>query len=158
MGNLTENMTRLRGEVDALRGAREAFISDMICEVSTLLEHFSRARSDMARKGRRERETFVSEMRRQVTNMRKEAAESLTGACLAWCGKDLRKPLEVKLNKEPEVAKTSPAPVKEAAAQKEPEAQLKATTGPPKVKKVEPVVASMGPQKSKGKGLRKGSR
>ncbi|MDO8721182.1 MAG: hypothetical protein Q7J31_03030 [Syntrophales bacterium] len=158
MGNLTDDMTRLRGEVDALRsergalmqeltrGARnlastvsamqanfaaahaamakktseerEAFVADMIREVSSLLEDFSRIRGDMTRTGRNDREAFLLEMRRQVTGMRKETADDLAGARLAWRGQSPRKSRPAQLKKEPEiVALPTPPPVEEAAVE-----------------------------------------
>jgi len=154
MGNLTDDMTRLRGEVDALRsergalmqeltrGARdlaatvsamqsgfaaahtamakktseerEAFVADMIREVSSLLGDFSRMRGDMARTGRNDREAFLLEMRRRVTGMRKETADDLAGARLAWHGQGLKRRREVQLKKEPVVVEPVLPPVEEA--------------------------------------------
>jgi len=154
MGNLTDDMTRLRGEVDALRsergalmqeltrGARnlastvsamqanfaaahatmakktseerEAFVADMIREVSSLLEDFSRIRGDMTRTGRNDRQAFLLEMKRQVRGLRKETADDLTGARLAWRGRSSRKPRPVQLKKEAVVVKPISPPWEEA--------------------------------------------
>ena len=196
MGNLTDDMTRLRGEVDALRGARgalmqelaatvsamqsgfavahtamakktseerEAFVADMIREVSSLLGDFSRMRGDMARTGRNDREAFLLEMRRRVTGMRKETADDLAGARLAWHGQGLKRRREVQLKKEPEVVEPTPQPVEEAVTEKKqvvpPEVQLQATpeitekekVDTPQAKAPESVVDSMAFQKKKEK-------
>lgn len=157
MGKLTDDMTRLRGEIETLRGAREAllqelaqdarelttavsamqayfaaahtamakkssgereaFVAAMIDEVNSLLCEFSRDRNDMARKGRHDREAFLSEMRRQVTGMRKETADDMMGARLAWRGKSPGKSRPVPMKKKPVVVKPIPPPM-EAALKK----------------------------------------
>jgi len=203
MGNLTDDMTRLRGEVDALRsergalmqeltrGARdlaatvsamqsgfavahtamakktseerEAFVADMIREVSSLLGDFSRMRGDMARTGRNDREAFLLEMRRRVTGMRKETADDLAGARLAWHGQGLKRRREVQLKKEPEVVEPTPQPVEEAVTEKKQvvpsEVQLQATpeitekekVDTPQARAPKSVVDSMAFQKKKEK-------
>ncbi len=67
MGNLTEDMTRLRGEVDALRGAREALMQDLTrgaknlsATVSAMRADFSAAHAAMAKQTREERGAFVA--------------------------------------------------------------------------------------------------
>ena len=214
MGNLTDDMTRLRGEVDALRsdrgallqelrrgarelaymvsamradfaaahtamakqtrGAREAFVASMTCEVNYLLGVFSRDRDTMARKRRYDRGGFLAEMRRQVTSMRKEAADDLLGARLAWRGQIHGKPRPVQQKKAPE-SETPTLLVKEPRGEQEQKSALKtpmtamnkmpveamvAETAPatpvgvpPKVKAHEPVVNSIMFQKSKEKKM-----
>jgi len=178
MGNLTDDMTRLRGEVDALRsdrgalmndltrGARdlatavaamradftaahtamakktgeerEIFVAAMIDEVNSLLGEFSRDRNDMARKGRHDREVFLSEMRRQVTGLRKETADDLLGARLAWRGESPGKSRLVPMKKEPVVVKPISPPV-EAAREK--------TVAAPEIKTEKPPVTFKEPLK-----------
>ena len=67
MGNLTDDMTRLRGEVDALRGARgvlmNALISgarDLTKTVSAMRTDFTSTHAAMAKRTHGERETFVA--------------------------------------------------------------------------------------------------
>ncbi|MCX5821024.1 MAG: hypothetical protein NT047_14125 [Deltaproteobacteria bacterium] len=157
MGNLTDDMTRLRGEIETLRGAREAllqemardtrelttavsatqayfaaahtvmakktseereaFVAAMIDEVNSLLGEFSRDRNDKARKGRHDREVFLSEMRRQVMDLRKETADDLMGARLAWRGESPGKSRPVPMKKKQVVVKPILPPV-EAAPKK----------------------------------------
>ena len=157
MGNLIDDMTRLRGEVEALRsargalmndltrgtrdlttavaamradftsthaamakqtrGERETFVAAVIDEVSSLLGEFSRDRNDIARKGRDDRGVFLSEMRRQVTGLRKETADDMMGARLAWRGRSPGKSRPVPMKKKPVVVKPIPPPM-EAAREK----------------------------------------
>jgi hypothetical protein len=124
MGNLTDDMTRLRGKVDSLRrvrgammqdltdgardltaavaamradftfahaamakqtrGERDIFVGAMIDEVNSLLSVFFNARNDAARRGRHDREVFLSNVKKQVMGMCKETADDLMGARLAW--------------------------------------------------------------------------
>ncbi|MGB5159447.1 hypothetical protein [Desulfobacterium sp. N47] len=66
MGNLTNDMTRLRGEVDALRGDRGALMQDLArgsrdlaATVSAMRADFAAAHAAMAKQTRGEREAFV---------------------------------------------------------------------------------------------------
>ena len=52
MGNLTDDMTRLRGEVDALRSDRGAQLRDRVATVKTLLSDFTAYHTAMAKKNR----------------------------------------------------------------------------------------------------------
>ena len=94
MGNLTDDMTRLRGEVDALRGARGALMQDLArgakdlaSTVSAMQSDFAAAHATMARKTGRARATYVARIKRQVGRMRKENAADLAGASQVWFGK-----------------------------------------------------------------------
>ena len=93
MGNLTDDMTRLRGEVDALRGARGALMQeltrgarDLAATVSAMQSGFAAAHTAMAKKTRRERVSYVARINKQVGRMRKETAADLAGASRAWFG------------------------------------------------------------------------
>ncbi|MBU1185014.1 MAG: hypothetical protein KJ663_07530 [Proteobacteria bacterium] len=94
MGNLTDDMTRLRGEVDALRSDRGALMQDLArgakdlaSSVSAMQSGFSAAHATMAKKTGRARATYVSRIKRQVGRMRKENAADLAGASQVWFGK-----------------------------------------------------------------------
>lgn len=96
MGRLTDDMARLRGEIDNLRVARGALMrqltrgaGDLAQAVSAMTADFAKARSDMARSGRNDRETFLSGMRQQVAGLRQETADDLMGARLACDGHGL---------------------------------------------------------------------
>ena len=94
MGNLTDDMTRLRGEIDALRGARSALMKDLTrgagdlaATVSAMRADFSAAHIAMAKKAGRNRAAYVARIQKRVGRMRKETATDLEGARRAWFGK-----------------------------------------------------------------------
>ena len=94
MGNLTDDMTRLRGEVDALRGDRGALMQDLArgsrdlaATVSAMMVDFAAAHAAMARKTGRERTSYIAKINKQVGRMRRENASDLAGAARAWSGK-----------------------------------------------------------------------
>ena len=93
MGNLTDDMTRLRGEVDALRSDRGALMQDLArgakdlaSTVSAMQADFAAAHATMARKTGKARVTYVARIKRQVGRMRKENAADLAGASQVWFG------------------------------------------------------------------------
>jgi hypothetical protein len=76
MGNLTDDMTRLRGEVDALRGARGALMNDLTrgardltAAVAAMRADFASAHTAMAKKTGEERETFVAAVIDEVNSL-----------------------------------------------------------------------------------------
>ena len=76
MGNLTDDMTRLRGEVDALRGVRGALMQDLTrgtrdltTAVAAMRADFSAAHAAMAKQTRGEREAFVTGMIDEVNSL-----------------------------------------------------------------------------------------
>jgi len=94
MGNLTDDMTRLRGEVDALRSDRGALMQelargarDLASTVSAMQADFAATHATMARKTRRERASYVARIKKQVGRMRKATSSDLAGARSAWLGK-----------------------------------------------------------------------
>ena len=94
MGNLTDDMTRLRGEVDGLRAARVVLMQDLAQsaknlanEVSAMRADFAGAHAAMAKKEKKIRLVFVSGVKKRVGRMRREYASDLAGARRAWCGK-----------------------------------------------------------------------
>ncbi len=94
MGNLTDDMTRLRREVDNLRSDRGALMQelahgakDLASTVSAMQAEFAAAHKAMAKKDGKARATFISRLNKQVGRMRKENASDLAGAARAWSGK-----------------------------------------------------------------------
>ena len=94
MGNLTNDMTSLRGEVDALRSDRGALMrelargaKDLASMVSAMQADFAAAHATMARKTGKARVTYVARIKRQVGRMRKENVADLAGASQVWFGK-----------------------------------------------------------------------
>ena len=91
MGNLTDDMTRLRGEIDTLRGSREALIQNlsrdtkgMKSSVAAMLGDFSKEHADMARRSRKSRVLFVSGVKKKVFKMKRDMQNDLNGARKAW--------------------------------------------------------------------------
>ena len=73
MGNLTDDMTRLRGEVDALRSDRGALmqvlsrgVKDLASSVLAMRADFGAARAATAKEARNSRAAFVSAMSGEV--------------------------------------------------------------------------------------------
>ncbi|MBI4764198.1 MAG: hypothetical protein HY787_06305 [Deltaproteobacteria bacterium] len=79
-----EFMSTQAAMAEESRGERMAFVAAVIDEVNSLIGTFSRDRNDMAREGRDGRGVFLTEMRRQVKDLRNETASDLMGARLAW--------------------------------------------------------------------------
>jgi hypothetical protein len=82
MGVLTDDMTRLRGEIDALRGAREALCEGLMQGARNLRSavwgmraDFRKTRADMASRTGAEREATVKGVRRAAGEVRSAAAE-----------------------------------------------------------------------------------
>lgn len=87
MGMLTDDMTRLCGEISALRGAREELMMDLAHgakdlkdAVSGMQAGFRNARAQMARKTKAERVAFVSSLKKTVSGMRKGSTADIAGA------------------------------------------------------------------------------
>ncbi len=87
MGNLTNDMTRLCGEIVALRGARHAFVKDLAHEVASMKAGFRRAHRHMAKQTKAERQADCSHLKHTVAGMRQAFAADIEGARRAWCGK-----------------------------------------------------------------------
>ena len=94
MGNLTDDMTRLRGEVDTLRSDRRALMQglargarELATTVSAMQADFAAAHASMAKKTAKARATYVARLKKEVSRTRKENAADLAGAARAWFGK-----------------------------------------------------------------------
>jgi KaiC/GvpD/RAD55 family RecA-like ATPase len=94
MGNLTDDMTRLCGEIVSLRNDREFLMAelasgarDLTDFVASMQADFCDARKKMAKKTKSERVAFVSGVKKKVMRMRKETNGDLAGARRAWSGK-----------------------------------------------------------------------
>jgi len=87
MGRLTEEMTRLCGEIVALRGARQGFVKDLTNNVAAMKANFRRAHHEMAVKTRAERRAAMAHLKKSVGDMRHAFAADLEGARRAWAGK-----------------------------------------------------------------------
>jgi len=80
MGRLTDEMTRLVGEIVDMRGARKGFVKDLTNNTAALMANFHRAHRDMARRTKAERRAAVAHLKNTV-------AADLDGARRAWAGK-----------------------------------------------------------------------
>jgi hypothetical protein len=87
MGHLTDEMTRLCGEIVAMRHARKGFVKHLSHHVATMKANFHRTRMEMARKTKAERRAALSHLKKTVGAMRHAFATDLLGARKAWAGK-----------------------------------------------------------------------
>jgi hypothetical protein len=69
MGPFTESMTRLCGEIVALRGARLTFVRDLGQNVADMKAEFRRAHADMGRRTKAERQGFVKALGHEVASL-----------------------------------------------------------------------------------------
>ena len=91
---LTEDMTRLCGEINAMRRMRGTMMSDLQHgakelkhTVTKLCAHFGRARMTMAKRTKHERVAFLNNLKRSVGAQRRDVRDDLAGARRAWAGK-----------------------------------------------------------------------
>ena len=91
---LTEDMTRLCGEILAMRGTRDSLIKEMQCDakgrkraVVELCAHYGRARTTMAKRTKNERVAFLNDLKRSVGAQRRAMSSDLAGARRVWSGK-----------------------------------------------------------------------
>jgi hypothetical protein len=80
-------MTRLVGEITAVRGARKGFIQDLTRNTAAMMAACHRAHRDMARKTKAERRAALAHLKKTVGAMRHGFAADLDGARRAWAGK-----------------------------------------------------------------------
>ena len=92
-GNLTNDMTRLRGEIAASRDSRAEARERMQAAISRMIGGFGEARSEMARQTKAELGEFVARVKDAVTELRQTVAQlregfqdDLAGAHRAWLG------------------------------------------------------------------------
>jgi len=90
---LTEEMTRLCGEIVAMRTRRGELLKTLECEsrdrresVSDLCGQFSKARAGMARRMHHDRMSFLRNLRHGVNAQRREMRSDLAGVRRAWAG------------------------------------------------------------------------
>jgi len=90
---LTEDMTRLCGEILAMRGMRDSMMTELQSEakgrnraVVELCAHFGRARTTMAKRTKNDRVAFLNDLKRSVGAQRRDMRNDLAGARRAWAG------------------------------------------------------------------------
>lgn len=93
MGRLTDDMTRLVGEIHASRDDRGRLLRDlkhatvdMKRTVAGMQAGFRSHRVDMVRSQQRMLRGFVSGLRATVGGVRKECADDIAGAYKVWAG------------------------------------------------------------------------
>jgi hypothetical protein len=86
MGSLTEDMTRLVGEIQALHGSRRAFRKELAKDVLDMCAHFAGRRMQMATNMKDERLDFLHNLRRTVRRQLRGLRADLAGARRAWSG------------------------------------------------------------------------
>jgi hypothetical protein len=69
MGPFTESMTRLCGDIVALRGARLTFVRDLGQDVAAMKADFRRAHAEMGRRTKSERQGFVKALGQEVASL-----------------------------------------------------------------------------------------
>ena len=91
---LTDDMTRLCGEIVAMRKARGSSMNELQHEtkarkraVVKLCAHFGRARATMAKRSKNERMAFLNNLKRYVGAQQRDLRDDLAGARRAWSGK-----------------------------------------------------------------------
>jgi len=72
MGPFTESMTRLCGEIVALRGARLTFVRDLGQDVAAMKADFRRAHAEMGQRTKAERQGFVKTLGHEVASLMAE--------------------------------------------------------------------------------------
>jgi hypothetical protein len=95
MGVLTDDLTRLRNEILALRGARQGLIQDLEretedrrVEVSRMLADFSEGFGVLAGRTKADRLGSISDLKRTVTDLVTEVRTDLSGIRQAWLAPD----------------------------------------------------------------------
>jgi L-lactate utilization protein LutB len=100
MGQLTDDMRKLRSDINALKASRENFrkalchsIDTLKQEVHTMQSGFRKEHAEMAQQARQQRETFVANVGQQVIKLKQQVAgemkaiaDELKSAHHAWHG------------------------------------------------------------------------
>jgi len=91
---LTDDMTRLSGEIVAMRRVRGSLMNELQHDtkarkraVVKLCAHFGRARTTMAKRTKNERVAFLNNLKHSVGAQRRDLRNDLAGARGAWAGK-----------------------------------------------------------------------
>jgi len=93
INNLTNDMTRLCGEIAALRTSRADLMgnlaethAEMQAAVTQMLTGFGETRSEKAEQTKAELSAFVARVKEAVTELRQQFREDIAGAHQAWHG------------------------------------------------------------------------
>ncbi|MBI4595180.1 MAG: hypothetical protein HY730_02250 [Candidatus Tectomicrobia bacterium] len=86
MGILTEDMTRLRSEIGAMKNARKTLMNELTREtksreqiVSNMLARFSNAQVEKTKQINHDLSIFINNLRQNVAGVQREVRERITG-------------------------------------------------------------------------------
>ena len=94
MGRLSEDMTRLCGEIQTLRGSRRASRKELVNgnrdrqkDVAEMCGDFSGTQTRMAERMRAGRLAFLKKLKQTVSGQQREMRADIAAARRAWAGK-----------------------------------------------------------------------
>ncbi len=94
MGRLLEDMTRLAGEIQALRGSRRAFRKELAdgnrdrqMDVFEMCADFAGTQARAAKRTKEERLAFLKNLKRNVGGQQREMRTDIAAARRAWVGR-----------------------------------------------------------------------
>jgi hypothetical protein len=94
VGKLLEDMTRLSGEIQALRGSRRAFREELAegnrdrqMDVFEMCADFAGTQARMANRKKAERLAFLNNLKRTVGGQQEELRSDIAAARRAWAGR-----------------------------------------------------------------------
>jgi len=94
MGRLLEEMTRLSGEIQALRGSRRAFRKELAdvnkdrqMDVFEMCADLADTQARMAERTKAERLAFLKNLKRTVGGQQREMRADIAAARRAWAGR-----------------------------------------------------------------------
>jgi hypothetical protein len=94
MGRLLEDMTRLSGEIQALRGSRRAFRKELSdgnrdrqMDVFEMCSDFAGTQARVAKRTKEERLAFLRNLKRTVGGQQREMRADIAAARRAWAGR-----------------------------------------------------------------------
>jgi hypothetical protein len=94
MGRLLEDMTRLSGEIQALRGSRQTFRKELADgnrererDVAEMCGDFSGTQTRMAERMRAGRLAFLKNLKQTVSGQQRDMRADIAAARRAWAGR-----------------------------------------------------------------------
>jgi hypothetical protein len=94
MGRLLEDMTRLSGEIQALRGSRRAFRKELAdgnkdrqMDVFEMCADLADTQDRMAKRAKEERLAFLNNLKRNVGGQQREMRADIAAARRAWASR-----------------------------------------------------------------------
>ena len=86
MGKSVEDMTRLVGEIQTLRGSRQAFRKELGMHVVEMCADFADTHARMAKRTQEERLAFLKNLKQTVSGQQREMRSDIAAAGRAWAG------------------------------------------------------------------------